>query len=96
MTLYRHVNISEYWDVNEIHATKLRDDYWGIQAKLENGRVPMIFINGPQPQEKDEPDLIKQLVKKDRLDRWNEFWGRLWLKLTWSRGYVSGCDCCDR
>lgn len=90
MTIYRQAYESDTWKVHEVHVGKMTDSDWCVQAKLLNGRVPLMFIHGPQPKQEDEPELLKQLISKDRKDQRKE-WGKdLWQKLT--RCYCCRCD----
>ena len=52
VTTDRQINVTDDWTPNEIHAGRITDTYWVIQAKLENGRVPMMFKMMLTPTEK--------------------------------------------
>lgn len=82
MTTYRQINVSDYWNPNEIHASRLSDTYWIIEAKLESGRVARLFKTMSTPTEQDEPDLLKQLIVQDRKARVKEWFERVWQMLT--------------
>lgn len=92
MTTYRQVNETDYWNVNEIHAGPIKENYWCFQAKLPNGRVAMMFKECPRPEEKDEPQLLQELIRKDKRDHVKEWFAWVWRELT--RCHLCHCDDC--
>lgn len=88
MTIYKMVRLSDSWKVNEVHVSRISDTIWGVQAKLENGRVPTLIL-AIKPTENDEPKILAALVKRDRKDRLKELFERL------LRKFKGHCDCCE-
>jgi hypothetical protein len=87
VTLYRQINITDSWKVDEVHAQKFSDGRYHVRAKLKNGRTPGYIFMGI-PDEGQEKAIVKMLYKIDRWDRFKEFFSRPWNRLRHS-------VCCD-
>lgn len=91
MTIWKQINETDSWAINEIRVGRIGDNDWCIEAKLANGRIARMFKMMSQPDPQDEPMLLRELIRKDKRDRVKEWLNRLWLRLT--RCY--GCHCED-
>lgn len=90
MTTYRQINVTDSWRPGEVHASRLNDTFWCLEAKLSNGRIARLFKTMPTPILEDEPALLRQLMAQDRCDRVREWLGRFWAIL--NRCYGCRCD----
>ena len=86
MTVYKQVNATDTWPINEVVVGNINGTSWIARAKLPHGRVPIIHGAGPLPEAVEEPLLLAALIRRDNRDRWHEFWLNLWGHLTRCRG----------